>query len=115
MTLPFGKFRGEPLALIPLGYLGWCLEEARNLDDDLRDALQAEVRRRIGVDDTPTWPVIVPPDPTVAEAARALLSAGYRLLARKAHPDAGGSHHEMVALGAARDWLADAVQRGVVA
>ena len=37
--------------------------------------------------------------------AEAIIQAGYRALAKSCHPDAGGSHEAMLALGEAKDWL----------
>jgi hypothetical protein len=41
----------------------------------------------------------------VFDVEKAIISAGYRQLAKKAHPDAGGTEKDMVALSAARDRL----------
>lgn len=52
MRMPFGKFKGEELLDIPVGYLEWCLD---NLELDLRletemtsaiELLRAEETRR---------------------------------------------------------------------
>jgi len=38
-----------------------------------------------------------------AKAMRAIVTTGYRVLAKQCHPDAGGSHEDMVTLTAAKD------------
>jgi hypothetical protein len=43
------------------------------------------------------------------EVEKSIISAGYRQLAKKAHPDAGGSDKAMIALNSARDRLLSAV------
>jgi hypothetical protein len=113
--MPWGKHRGEPLRDIPLGYLAWALESAASLDDELREAICDEVRHRLGVDDSPRWPLALVPDPETADAANELIVAGYRAVALRAHPDKGGTHQAMLAATAARDWLRGAVERGVAA
>jgi Putative quorum-sensing-regulated virulence factor len=32
VTMPFGKYRGQPLSQIPLDYLFWCLDKASVLE-----------------------------------------------------------------------------------
>jgi hypothetical protein len=115
MTMPWGKFAGQPLHELPLGYLGWALEEAQSLNFELRKAIQDEIKRCLGVDDPPRWPLALVPGPETADAANELIVAGFRVVAMKAHPDRGGSHHAMLAATAARDWLRGAVERGVAA
>lgn len=39
------------------------------------------------------------------EVAKELLDFGYKLLSKRYHPDVGGSHDEMLTLGATRDYL----------
>jgi hypothetical protein len=103
--MPWGKHKDWPLGEIPAGYLGWCLEEVRNLDATLRRAIQHELAERIGCRPTPPRPTLALPDPAVRDAAHALIGAGYRTAAKRMHPDAGGDHASMIYLGAARDWL----------
>jgi len=38
-TMPFGKYRGEPLEDIPPSYLIWVLENCRNIKTSLRTAI----------------------------------------------------------------------------
>ena len=46
MEMPFGKYEGKPLREIPSGYLRWCLNNLDDMDSDLFDAMEAELRRR---------------------------------------------------------------------
>jgi hypothetical protein len=41
------------------------------------------------------------------DQARAIVAAGYRYLSKQCHPDAGGTHEAMLALGEARALLDD--------
>ena len=40
-----------------------------------------------------------------------IVSEGYRQLAKRAHPDAGGTAEDMKALGQAREWLKDRIAK----
>ncbi len=42
-TLPFGKHRGKPVSQVPNDYLRWLLETARDLNDDLRTAVESRL------------------------------------------------------------------------
>lgn len=98
--MPFGKYRGEQLDELPLSYLAWLIDECELRDGDLRDALWQEWRRRTS-----------PPAPSprrscpVPKMAEELIGAGLRTLARRYHPDAGGTHDQMIAVSATADWL----------
>jgi hypothetical protein len=102
----FGKFKGDRVTDVPTTYLTWCFETCENLSPSLRRAIQRELASRLGFRTTPPsrMPVALP-DPDVCEAARVLISAGYRAVAKRAHPDTGGHHLLMLQLGQARDWL----------
>ncbi len=97
--MPFGQFKGLPLRLIPNRYLEW-LASRPALRPPLRGAVFAELaRRRVGAE--------VPglagaPDPEVVDD---LVTAGYRSLAQRHHPDAGGDGERMKAVNLAADWL----------
>lgn len=99
--MPFGRYRGTPLRDLPDGYLGWLASIA--LRPRLRAAVEAEIDRR---DRGRTWPTVALPKPCPApETARELIGAGLRALARQHHPDAGGSHEDMVRVTVVADWL----------
>lgn len=48
---------------------------------------------------------------TVALVMREIVEAGYRAMARRLHPDVGGTHEQMVALNAAADALRRSLPR----
>ena len=41
MNMPFGKYKGTPLADLPNDYVYWLLNKTENLDPDLRESLLA--------------------------------------------------------------------------
>ena len=114
MTLPFGKFRGAALEDVPLSYLAWCIENVTNADPELMQAIRYEIATRLDVRPTPRCTRSLPA-PEIADAANELIHAGYRALARRAHPDTGGTHDGMIAVQSARDWLRGALRHGVAA
>ncbi len=102
--MPFGHWRGLPLSEIPDDYLGWLT--TISLRSRLRAAVTAEIERRAGPDTTAR--LLARPCPA-PDTARELIGAGLRALARRHHPDAGGSHEEMIRVTAAADWLRERV------
>jgi hypothetical protein len=52
---------------------------------------------------------------TTHAAAAELVRLGYRALSKATHPDAGGSHADMIAATAARDWLSCTLKDGASA
>jgi hypothetical protein len=103
MTLPFGKYRGQDIADVPLGYIAWLLEEGRDLKPDLRRALRGELADRLDLQPQPARRAL--PAPAIADAVTEIIAAGYRAVALRAHPDRGGTHEAMIAATEARDWL----------
>jgi hypothetical protein len=95
-TMPFGRHRGRALADLPDGYFAWL--RTLDLREPLRSAVAEEVERR----DRQR------PDPRVVED---LIAAGQRALARRHHPDAGGSHDAMISVRLAADWLFERAAR----
>jgi len=75
--MPFGKHRGRPLSAVPLGYLGWLMEEG-DLMPDFRAVIRTEIQRRIG---------------SIPDTVKI-----YRTLAMKYHPDHGGSNEAFRAI-----------------
>jgi hypothetical protein len=106
MKMPFGKHKGEPLAALPDGYLDWLV--TIDLRPRLRAAVWNEIRRRedAAAGRAQGSSSLTCPEPRVA---RELVGAGLRSLARRYHPDAGGSHEDMIRVTACADWL-----RGVI-
>ncbi len=80
MLMPFGKYRGERVQDLPENYLNWLWENI-----DLREPLRSEVLSCLFGD----------PPATVPEDA---LKATYRDLAKKWHPDMGGTTEAMQAV-----------------
>ena len=96
--MPFGKHRGKRLKSVPTDYLQWCLEECRNLTNELRTNIATELRKR------GEW------EPLVEEefSTEALSELGnelaekvkiiYKQLTLQCHPDRGGSPEAMKAI-----------------
>lgn len=112
MTMPWGRYRGSPIETLPLGYLAWILDEATHVTPELHDAVRAEIADRLDVRPT-VRSVRALPDPSVGAAAGDLVQAGFREMARRCHPDHGGTDRDMRDLLAARDWLRTALRTGI--
>jgi hypothetical protein len=95
--MPFGRYRSWLVAELPADYLSW-LGGLKDLREPLASAVHQEAKRRDVISEPQSEHVRV----AVAEA---LIGAGVRSLARKYHPDAGGSHQAMVCVNDAADWL----------
>ena len=99
MRMPWGKYRGEPVYDLPSSYLCWLAEEAERVPSGLKaEALQILSERFGGPAD---WESSPPPSLPAAlrPVAQEIVEAGYKRLALKRHPDAGGTHAAMLALG----------------
>ena len=86
MTLTFGKYCGRKLCDVPTDYLEWLRQSSKKTVE----AIDTELERR-----------------ELAEMADEdwmgrIISAGFRSLSHKYHPDHGGSDEEMRELLAAR-------------
>jgi hypothetical protein len=104
--MPFGKFRGQPVADLPDWYLSW-LASLDDLRDPLLAAVEQECERRFGKQqDCGTNDEL--PD---SEFAEQLIGAGVRSLARKYHPDVGGTNAQMQHVNAAAEWLRTQLKR----
>lgn len=112
MRMPFGKHKGEDIADVPDDYLEWVLENVDITSDALADAIEAKLngtyvrpggqqRRRA------TSPPPPPPPPPSAGSAGAhtggalvsmeqVIRAWHRMMAKKYHPDRGGTHEQML-------------------
>ena len=77
MRMPFGKYRGYQVGKLPTDYLNWLWENV-----DLRGALYYEVKEALQRVETPA---------ASYEGNEDLVHRVYRALARKWHPDRGGS------------------------
>ena len=89
MILSFGKHAGKELSDVPRDYLEWMVSKCKT---DLA-TYQGELDRRDSQEAA-----------TQTDLER-LVQAGYRELAKKAHPDAGGSKESFLALQGAYEQL----------
>ena len=106
MLMPFGKYRGQPLSVLPDDYLAWL--RTIELRQPLVSAVLDEVERRQGPQSGPR-----PPNRRgcpAPEVALELVGAGLKRLASKHHPDAGGTHEAMIGVTAAAEWLRARIQ-----
>lgn len=99
-TMPFGRYRGVPIADLPHDYLLWLT--TISLRPPLRAAVERELRAREQRARHHHHDARRCPSPDLVEE---LIGVGFRALARRYHPDAGGTHEQMISLTAAVDWL----------
>ena len=88
--MPWGKHRGVPVNEIDSGYLLWVVETATSTSSGLREDVLAELARRRRAQAPPPPPYRRRPCPDPALAAE-IVTTGWRTLAKKHHPDIGGS------------------------
>jgi hypothetical protein len=103
--MAFGRYRGWALDELPDDYLAWL----RGLDDlrePLRSAVDREWQRRF----TEPSDALAPLPPEAVPIADELVTAGYRALTHRHHPDTGGDHRTMLLVNAAAAWLRGAVR-----
>jgi len=97
MTTPFGKWKGARIEDLPDDYLYWLTEI--ELDEPLRSAINREWLRRNQTSATaPANTTTIRLKPEDLPLARKVFDAGYRTMARKLHPDAGGDAAQMQGL-----------------
>jgi hypothetical protein len=108
MLMPFGRFKGVDIQDLPSDYLSWLVENIE-LRQPLLEAVDHEVKaRKRATDDQshhsarerrkilPSTSLRLSSDQV--NLVREIVEAGYRAVARRCHPDAGGDAHEMVRL-----------------
>jgi hypothetical protein len=108
MILRFGKFRGRPIDDVPTAYLEWLLDTVEWLEPWQHHAIEAELADRRGEtrrDSDFSRSVATLPFAVSLGRARDVVQAGWRQLARAAHPDVGGSTATMEEINATSDWL----------
>lgn len=100
MKVPFGKFKGWEVEKVPRDYLTWLWETC-----DLREPLRSAVEDALsnGGEEGALARSDLPPE--LKPVVRELVSAGYRSLAQRYHPDRGGRHEDMTRLNQAAEWL----------
>ncbi len=96
MLMPFGKYRGLPVEMLPDDYLRWLT--TINLFEPLRTHVYSEVTRR-GI---PWTPKIEVGSATLVDE---IIRTGYLTLAKKHHPDLGGDQAKMIDLNQSYDYL----------
>lgn len=94
--MPFGKYRGKPLADLPDDYLAWVLDTCQDISPTLRRAIESQ----LGLTKAKAQPLAL---------TAKVISDWYRRLAREFHPDHGGTHEGMKALNRAHELLRDMV------
>ena len=105
--VPFGKYRGRLLSELPNDYLEW-LYSRQNIREPLRSQVDAEYeRRRINEEERGTE--LVPGE--LLAMAEEVVKIGFRNLARRYHPDSGGSHERMTELNRAVEFLRKGLER----
>ena len=113
-TMPFGKFKGEYIGDLPDWYLNW-LHELRDLREPLYSAIEDEWNDRFGwgrktdhppKDKPSEWPNC----PDIVTATE-IVAAGVKSLARRHHPDIGGSPEKMVLVNNCGDWFREQLKR----
>jgi len=106
MMMPFGEYEGRALSSLPDVYLVWLT--SRELRGDLRSGVEQEILRRFR---TPPLDARTVRSTPAADVALALIDAGLRSLARRCHPDLGGTHEAMLRVTQAAEWLRHQLQR----
>lgn len=117
MRMPFGRHKGQELSEVPWDYLEWL--ESIDLRPHLRAEVEAEKRRRREQSDSwwanwrqrerSKWQQTQQQQQQTqagpAADVEAAISRWYSEMARKYHPDRGGSHEQMMAINDAADRL----------
>jgi hypothetical protein len=103
--MPFGKFKGWLLEDLPDWYIPWILANI-DLREPLRSGIEREYQRREAAEEQTD---VVPAE--LIKMAEQIVSVGYRSLALKCHPDAGGDHRTMAGLNAAVAFLRKNLER----
>jgi hypothetical protein len=112
MKMPFGRYRGMEIRDLPDEYFDWLL--SIDLREPLASAVDREASCRFGYrdddeEDEPDQSHNIP-EPEVLNLANKIISTGYKRLATRLHPDAGGDHGDMVLLNAANSLLRSCLQ-----
>jgi hypothetical protein len=108
VRMPFGKHKGTPLINLPDGYLDWgCSTLMKHRK--LHAALMEELHRRETGAPPPTRKVAGANISKLSKEAQALfeeyVKQGYLAMAKRYHPDRGGTPDNMLAIQEVREWL----------
>jgi hypothetical protein len=106
LRMPFGKYRSREIIDVPSEYLEW-LSARPDLWPHLRDAIAEELQARdyaARAQSRPPTPVSACPA-ELAELVDELVATGFRTMAKKIHPDRGGTNAGMQKLNDAHAWL----------
>lgn len=95
MQMPFGLHKGKLLEDIPLDYLKWISQNLA-LSPSLGPFVRRELERRGMIEGGSLR------NEATRTMAFAIIQSGFRSLAKKLHPDVGGSDKEMRLLQTAR-------------
>jgi hypothetical protein len=119
--MPFGKYRNKRIGKVPTEYLVWLRDSYSGLTDEVRHAVEQELRVR-EAEEAPA-PEAVPATTKGGEpvAVRTVSPTGqalagnvrmmFRNLALKYHPDRGGSEMAMRALNELHDQVQELIGR----
>lgn len=102
MEMPFGKHRGKQLSEIPDSYLMWILDNVESLSPTLRYAIEL----RLGLVPPPDSPP--PPSSPAARGGATvemIIRAWHRQMAKRYHPDRGGTHEQMLVVNEGAELL----------
>lgn len=111
MKVPFGKYRGRRVKDLPDHYVRWLFSQDW-LEEPLRGSIEAEWDYRFHERDNRHPQRLLTGE--VQELASEIVDSGFRALAKKFHPDCGGSHETMIKLISAKDVL-EAILQGKAA
>jgi hypothetical protein len=103
-TMPFGKHKGRPISTLPDSYLAW-LTSLPDLREPLRSEVEREIEWRTGARESSSSPSSYASPCPSPELASDLIAAGFKNLAKRLHPDVGGSHEKMLLLNNIAEWL----------
>jgi Putative quorum-sensing-regulated virulence factor len=105
MDMPFGRYKGRDLRELPDAYLRWLME-LPDLYGSLRDAVEDEWRRRKEPKrERPREPPTRHSASDLRDVIDEIVTAGYRAVAFKHHPDREGTTAQMQRINMARDLL----------
>ncbi len=99
--IPFGKYRGCFVSQLPTQYMAWCLSSLDKLEPYLRLAMRREISYRGELEDE----AVETQGTRQLGNVKKVVQRCYREMTMKWHPDRGGSHESMIAIGDFHDRL----------